>query len=347
MTTKALYRKYRPQSFDEIRGQEAVVQALSGQLENDNISHSYLFAGSHGTGKTSVARIFARNLGCSDNDIHEIDAASNRGIDDIRELREAVYSQPMNSPYKVYIIDEVHMLSKDAFNALLKTLEEPPAHVIFILATTELHKLLETVISRCQVFHFATPNQQTISELLVSVAEQEGYELDLEAAELVSILADGSFRDGESILQKVLSSTTEKQVTGDAVAAITGAPERSLIHDCISGIAGKDSNKALGAIRTASNGAVDMQVFTKLVLQTFRRILLVRYASSLADELKQEIPDTEYQFVEQMKGKEGKNLNSAILKAFLSAEREQRWASVPALPLEIAVMDVVVPNTEN
>ncbi|MFA6992937.1 MAG: AAA family ATPase, partial [Candidatus Gracilibacteria bacterium] len=148
----ALYRKYRPQSFKDVIGQDHVVKTLEGALKLGNIFHAYLFAGSRGTGKTTLARIVAAELGASGNDIYEIDAASNNGVDEMRALNEAVNTMPFNSPYKVYIFDEVHMFSKSAFNALLKTLEEPPKHVIFILATTEMDKLPETVVSRCQVF---------------------------------------------------------------------------------------------------------------------------------------------------------------------------------------------------
>jgi DNA polymerase-3 subunit gamma/tau len=157
MSHISLYRKYRPSNFDEVLGQEAIVATLQSALKSGNISHAYLFAGSRGTGKTSIARIFAKELGTSPNDIYEIDAASNNGVDEMRELTSGVNTLPFDSKYKVYILDEVHMLSKSSFNALLKTLEEPPAHVIFLLATTELHKVLDTVKSRCQVFEFKKP----------------------------------------------------------------------------------------------------------------------------------------------------------------------------------------------
>src|SRR3989344_4156987 len=150
----ALYRKYRPTKFEDVIGQTHIISVLENEIKADRVSHAYLFSGSRGTGKTSVARIFASTLGVNPEDIYEIDAASNRGIDDIRAIRESVHTLPYSSKYKIYIVDEVHMLTKEAFNALLKTLEEPPAHVIFILATTEPHKLLDTVISRCEHFTF-------------------------------------------------------------------------------------------------------------------------------------------------------------------------------------------------
>ena len=187
MSEIALYRKYRPSSFDDVLGQEHIVKVLKGALKLGNIAHAYLFFGTRGTGKTSVARIMAQELKTSDADIYEIDAASNRGIDDIRELRDSVRTLPFNSDYKVYIIDEVHMLTKEAFNALLKTLEEPPKHVIFILATTELDKVPETIISRCQTFTFKKPTLSVLKDLVLSVSKKENFTLDNAGAELIYI----------------------------------------------------------------------------------------------------------------------------------------------------------------
>ncbi|MAZ40838.1 hypothetical protein CL654_01870 [bacterium] len=164
MEQVALYRKYRPQSLNDVLGQDHIVEALKHSLKNKSISHAYLFSGPRGTGKTSIARILARELKTSPEDLYEIDGASNRGIDEIRSLKEGVATLPFASPYKVYVIDEVHMLTKEAFNALLKTLEEPPSYVVFILATTELHKVPDTIVSRCQSFIFKKPTEKILKK---------------------------------------------------------------------------------------------------------------------------------------------------------------------------------------
>ena len=210
--SSVLYRKYRPFDWSDVIGQESIVSVLESSIKMDKIAHAYLFSGTRGTGKTTIARIFARSLEVSDNDVYEIDAASNRGIDDIREIRDGVSVLPFESKYKVYIIDEVHMLTKEAFNALLKTLEEPPQHVIFILATTETDKIPETVLSRCQIFNFKTPNREILKTLINKVAKKEGFTLENGVADLLALLGDGSFRDTLGILQKVIGSTSNKKI---------------------------------------------------------------------------------------------------------------------------------------
>ena len=177
-TSLALYRKYRPETFEEVIEQSHVVDVLKSSIETGKVSHAYLFVGGRGTGKTTVARIFAREIGASVNDVYEIDAASNRKVEEVRELLDGVRVLPFDSKYKVYIIDEVHMLSKESWGALLKTLEEPPKHVIFILATTELHKVPDTITSRCQVFNFKKPTEKTLKGVLENVAKKEGFELE-------------------------------------------------------------------------------------------------------------------------------------------------------------------------
>ncbi len=213
MSHEVLYRKYRPQGFADVIGQDSVVKALSGAIKNKTIAHAYLFAGSRGIGKTSIARIFAREIGTTPNDIYEIDAASNRGIDDIRALRDAVGTLPFESEFKVYIIDEVHMLTKEAFNALLKTLEEPPKHVVFILATTEVYKLPETIVSRCQVFEFKRPTVDILKDTVMAIAEKEGFTIEPGGAELVALVGDGSFRDTHGVLERVIAGKAGERGT--------------------------------------------------------------------------------------------------------------------------------------
>lgn len=236
----ALYRKYRPQSFDDVVGQSKLVNLLQTSIKNKTVSHAYLFCGSRGTGKTTVARIFARDIGCNPEDIIEIDAASNRGIDEVRELREAVRSAPFSSPYKVYIIDEAHMLTKEAANALLKTLEEPPAHVIFILATTDPEKLPATIVSRCQKIVFESPDIETLAQRLHYVAEQEGRELSDETARLVASHGKGSYRDALGVLEQVLA-TNVKKIAHESVLAFLGQADKEVLLQVITAISNKDA----------------------------------------------------------------------------------------------------------
>jgi len=219
-TSSVLYRKYRPDDWNAVLGQDHIVSVLENGIKLKRISHAYLFSGSRGTGKTSIARIFAKSLGVSDNDIYEIDAASNRGIDDIREIRDGVNVLPFESEYKVYIIDEVHMLTKEAFNAILKTLEEPPAHAIFILATTELEKVPETIVSRCQSFIFKKPTDNILTSAVTNVAKKEGYTLEEGGAGLIALLADGAFRDAYGTLQKVISFSSVEQGRGKVIFVV-------------------------------------------------------------------------------------------------------------------------------
>lgn len=278
--SEALYRKYRPHTFSDVVGQEHVVKVLEAEIISGDIAHAYLFAGTRGTGKTSVARIFASAIGTTPNDMYEIDAASNTSVDDIRALNESVHTLPFESKYKVYILDEVHMLSKSAGNALLKTLEEPPAHVVFILATTETHKIPETVLSRCQVFTFKKPSQDVLKKVVVSVAKKEGFTVDDASAELVALLGDGSFRDTLGMLQKVLAYSKDKKITQDEVRLVTGAPAIDLVHDIVSAIAGSDLERGLTTVQKATSQNIDMSIFLKLILHTSRAVLLIRFGAS-------------------------------------------------------------------
>lgn len=337
MTHVALYRKYRPEKFNDVLGQDHIVKVLSSAVERGTISHAYLFAGSRGTGKTSLARIFSRAIGCTERDLYEIDAASNRGIDDIRGLREGVRTLPFESPYKVYIIDEVHMLTKEAFNALLKTLEEPPAHAVFILATTELGRLPETVVSRCQTFIFHKPARAILRELLSHAAKKEGFSLEPAGAELMAILSDGSFRDAYGILEKIAGTSHARAVTVDEILAVTGAPRNELVNAFLSGIATGEAAAGIAAISRASEEQVDMALFLRLALHKARSILLLRFSPVQEAVLRQEFSDQDFEFIKTMSGTAGARISSAALLSLLDAHTAMRHAAIPELPLELVL----------
>ncbi len=338
MAHQSLYREYRPKTFKDVVGQDQVTKPLEEAASAKKIGHAYLFAGSRGLGKTSVARIFAREIGCNERDVYEIDAASNNSVEDIRALTEGVYTLPFSSPYKVYILDEVHMLSKSAWNAFLKTLEEPPAYAVFIMATTELEKVPETVQSRCQVFEFKKPTRKGLAELVTHVAKKEGCTIAPDAAELIALLADGSYRDALSILQKVIGSSGDKKLSRAEVEQATGAPKREQVHALVSALATGDRGKALVAIEKAVSASADMKLFLELVLEALRAVLLIRYAPDLRDELVREHGADEFVVLEAFAKLKG--ITHATLLAFLTAAERIRYAPIPALPLELAVLEL-------
>ena len=346
MAHQSLYRAYRPQTFEEVAGQEQVTKPLAEAAKQKAIAHAYLFAGSRGLGKTSVARIFARAIDCKERDLYEIDAASNNSVDGIRALTEGVYTLPFESPYKVYILDEAHMLSKSAWNAFLKTLEEPPSHAVFILATTELEKVPETVQSRCQVFEFKKPTRRGLAEVAQRVAKKEGYALAPDAAELIAIIAEGSYRDALGTLQKVIASSSDpstplgagKKLTREEVEKATGAPKREQVHAFVAALAAGERSKALAAIETAAKGSADMKLFLELTLEALRSTLLIRYAPDSHAELKQELGEDEFATLQKFAS--DKNITHQTLLAFLTAAERIRYAPIPALPLELAVLEL-------
>jgi len=337
----ALYRKYRPQTFAEVLGQEHITKVLECSIKLGRISHAYLFSGSRGTGKTSVARIFAREIGTSSNDTYEIDAASNTGVDDVRALNESVSVMPFESKYKVYIVDEVHMLSKSAFNALLKTLEEPPPHVIFILATTEQEKVPETIHSRCQSFSFRRPTQEILAEVIAKTAKKEGFSLEPSSADLVALLADGSFRDALGILQKVTSASRDKKVSVQEVETVTGAPRSQSINDALGAVGKGDLDGALSITRVIPEQNIDPRVFLKLLLRKFRFVLLLRHAPRLKDLIKAEVSAEDFAFLSELAAKRESKLNEQTLLALLEAYEQSGRSYVPELPLELALMKIL------
>ncbi len=299
MAYQALYRKYRPETFSDVVGQEHITETLKKELQENKIVHAYLFTGTRGTGKTSCAKILARAVNCinpkngdpclacdqckafgsdQNTDIVEIDAASNNGVDNIRELRELIAFAPANSKYRVYIIDEVHMLSQGAFNALLKTLEEPPAHVIFILATTEVHKLPATILSRCQRFDFRRIDSEKIVERIQYIAENEGLAVTDEAAMLIASAADGGMRDALSILDLCASASKEiDEATVESVCAMAGNEYLISLTDCIKN---NDTEDALLLLNELNNSSVDMLRLLSELTGHFRDLMIIKTVKS-------------------------------------------------------------------
>lgn len=335
----ALYRKYRPSTFAQVRDQDHIVSVLKGAIKKEVIPHAILFSGGRGTGKTTLARIFADVLGVKGVDVYEIDAASNRGIDDIRALREAVHVAPYQSPYKVYIIDEVHMLTTAAFNALLKTLEEPPAHVIFILATTEEEKILDTIISRCQVFRFRSPSRKVLAETVIDIASREGFTLSKEAANLVALSADGSFRDALGITQKVILASGDKLGEADEVAQIIGAPTSHLLLELLTTLANKSTSDGFQIIEKAKQQHVEPILFLRVLLEHLRTIILLRYLPDRRTELLVSYSETTQSVLTELSGTSGATLNSHLLLRLLDCVDTTRTSPLPFLPLEIVVLE--------
>ncbi|MFT5360002.1 MAG: DNA polymerase-3 subunit gamma/tau [Candidatus Paceibacteria bacterium] len=342
----SLYQKYRPGDWKEVLGQSHIVDILEKSISNEKVSHAYLFFGTRGTGKTSIARIFAEKLGVSANDLYEIDAASNTGVDNIRELRESVHTLPFDSPYKIYILDEVHMLSKSAFNALLKTLEEPPKHVIFILATTELNKIPDTVISRCQLYTFKSPSEKILTGHVQNVAKKEGVTIDAGGAELIALLGDGSFRDTLGILQKVLSYSDDKKIERAEIEKVTGAPSIDSIQGVLRALVDGSIDKAIQAISSVDEAGVDIKVFAKILISHLRIGLLLRYAPESRDNTLKGLSAGDVEFFKEMLQEKKGIFTSKTLTVFLSAYLRIDKSFVKSLPLELAIIEILGNNSE-
>jgi len=338
-TSHVLYRKYRPDSFRDVRNQDHIVSVLEGAIKKNMIPHALLFTGSRGIGKTTVARLFARAVGAKDVDIYEIDAASNRGIDDIRALKESIYTLPYDSPYKVYIIDEVHMLTKEAFNALLKTLEEPPQYVIFILATTEKDKLLDTIISRCQIFEFRKPSREELRDAVMLVAKKEKFALDGAAADTIALAADASYRDALGITQKVMMASADTQLTVDEVREIVGAPKNILLCEVLESLASKDIEKGLSALSLAQRSCVDMKLFHKLLLERIRTVMMLRHNGKQKDMLLVHYTDEEKELLIQYAHDTQSPINSHLILKMIDMGEYLGKSSIASLPLELLLLE--------
>lgn len=337
----ALYRKYRPESFDEVIGQDHIVKAIGGSLKVGKVAHAYLLCGPRGTGKTSIARIIARELGTSVNDIYEMDAASNRGIDDIREINENVRTLPFDSKYKIYILDEVHMFTKEAWNALLKTIEEPPEHVIFILATTELEKIPETIVSRCQSFIFKKPNDAILSSHIKNIAKKEGYKLEEGGAELIALLSDGAFRDALGTLQKVISFSKDKNINIPEIEEITGAPNITLVDNFLDALATSDIDKGFSSIGKAVNQNIDMSVYIKMILYKLRYALMLRYVPSTKKSIENAISERDMAYITKLISTKPEHISSSTLSILLEAYQSMHNAVISELPLELALVKIL------
>ena len=299
---QALYRKWRPKTFDDVAGQEHITTTLRNELKNDRISHAYLFTGSRGTGKTTCAKILAKAVNCLDPkdgspcgeceicreidngtsiDVFEMDAASNRKIDDIRGIIDEVQGAPYKCRYKVYIIDEVHMLTAESFNALLKILEEPPRHVIFILATTEVHKIMLTIQSRCQRFDFHRIPPRDIADRLLYVANQENITLDDSAAMLIASVSDGAMRDALSLLDRCIAIS--RDVDSEVVRTAAGLADKGYLYDLASCVINKNTSRALGIIDKLYGEAKDMPLLCDELISHFRALMLIKSVSNPRD----------------------------------------------------------------
>lgn len=340
----ALYRKYRPEGFDEVIGQDHIVKVIEGALKAGKVSHAYLLSGPRGTGKTTIARIIAKVLGSSQSDIYELDAASNRGIDDVRYIRENVSTLPFDSKYKVYILDEVHMFTKDAWNALLKTIEEPPEHVVFILATTEFEKIPETIISRCQTFVFKKPTDAILAQVVTNIAKKEGYTIEEGGPELVALLANGAFRDALGTLQKITSFASGKKIKLSDIEEVTGAPNTTLVNNFLIAISKKDIESGYGIIEQANNQNIEMDVFLKMILVKLRFALMLRYAPTTKKTVENNLSQADIEFITNLISGKPEYISSTTLSILLEAYQSLRNSVISSLPLELALIKILNVN---
>ena len=369
MSYQALYRRYRPARFSDFVGQEAVIRTLKSQVMSGRIAHAYLFCGTRGTGKTSAAKVFARAVNCqhpqdgepcgtcdvcralqeeSSLDILEIDAASNNGVDEIRDLREKVKYPPQTGRYRVYIIDEVHMLSAGAFNALLKTLEEPPAHVVFILATTEPQKLPATILSRCQRFDFRRiPAEQIVSRLRVALSE-DGIAAEDAALARIARAAEGGMRDAWSILDMCLGYAQEQGggVTDALVVHVLGAADRQTLFRFADALISADAALALSLIDEMMRMGREVQVFARDVSAHLRALMLAdvcgeEHAAQLLDVAQEDAQA----YVAQARRTSHTRL-MRMLDLFLESESDMKWAAQPRFALEAAALRACAPEEE-
>jgi DNA polymerase-3 subunit gamma/tau len=358
---QVIYRKYRPQKFSEVVGQEHVIKTLISAISSGRVAHAYLFAGPRGTGKTTVARLLAKAINCTDNssyepcnkcescveiienramDLIEIDAASNRGIDEVRELRERIRFAPTHSKYKVFVIDEAHQLTKEAFNALLKTLEEPPAHAIFILATTEAHKMLPTILSRVQKFDFKKLSLPDVMKKLEMVTKKEGVKISEKALRIIALNSEGFMRDAESMLGQVIAFSGDKEIAIEDIENILGIVDINLAIKFIDLLAKKNSKEALIFIDKFLNQGYDLVQFTESLINYSRKLMLLRADKDLSRLIKEEL--SAEQMNTALKQAEEFTLAelSKIIETLLDTLYQMKRSSFPQINVELATMAI-------
>jgi DNA polymerase-3 subunit gamma/tau len=338
MNSKTLYLKYRPQNLAEIVGQDELVKVLRNSVKTENITHAYLFSGGRGTGKTTAARAFAKELGVHKDDILELDAASNNGVDEIKALSESVHTLPFFSKYKMYILDEAHMLTKAASNAFLKTLEEPPRHCIFVLCTTDPEKMLDTILSRCTKFNLKSPSQETLAGYLSSICTKEGVKVGKEALNLIALSGDGSFRDSLSNLQKVLSFEDEK-FTEEFVSKVLGVPQISAIFAYLKSLDGlMEPGDGVKVLEKLGSQSVDPKLFSKELTYFARVLLLGRHGLISEKEIIENYGQHIFDLVQVFKNNKKPKLNSLVLSKLIEAEYISKNSSLPYLAYELQLM---------
>jgi DNA polymerase-3 subunit gamma/tau len=355
--SQALYRKWRPQKWDQVVGQEHVVQTLRNAIVADRVAHAYLFAGPRGTGKTTSARLLAKAVNCLQEDLSarpcddcdhcaavnenrfldliEIDAASNTSVDDVRDLREKINFAPNQGKFKVYIVDEVHMLSTAAFNALLKTLEEPPSHAMFILATTEAHKIPATVKSRCQPHEFRRIPPNEIVRQLEMITQEEGISIEDEALALIARQATGALRDAISLLDQL--SSGNKMITHQIAQDVLGTATNQTVLEIIDAVLAKDANVGLSHLHQALDAGADPRQFSHQIVDHLRNLLLIQMATAPALDAS---PEIRQRMAEQAQGFDAAGL-LRVISAFSNAATEARSNWQPALPLELAFVEAI------
>jgi DNA polymerase-3 subunit gamma/tau len=364
-----IYRKYRPQKFSEVIGQDHVVKTLINALRTDKISHAYLFSGPRGTGKTTVARLLAKAVNCTSPersrqadkssyepcnkcescveimenramDLIEIDAASNRGIDEVRELRERIRFAPTHSKYKVFVIDEAHQLTKEAFNALLKTLEEPPAHAIFILATTEPHKMLPTILSRVQRFDFKKISFADIVKRLEGIAKSEGIKTEDKALRIIALNSEGHMRDAESMFGQVIAFSDGKEIKVHDVEEILGIVDVNLAIKFVDLIKDKKQSEVLLFIDKFINQGYDLVQFVESLINYSRALMLLRVDKNLSSLIKEEL--SQEQMNTALKQSESFSVAeiSKIIEIFIEALYKMKHSTFPQLEMELAAVEV-------